>query len=356
MRIAMLSTPFVSVPPRNYGGTELIVFELVEGLIERGHEVRLFATGDSATRAELCYLYSQAQWPPSSLTEVNHVSWALNEIAAGDFDLVHAHSALALGMARLIPHLPMVYTVHHDGVAEFSEFYRFFPKVHFVAISHNQKKLEIPLPRIEVIHHGLDANRFQWNRNAGEYVCYIGRFTWEKGPHIAIDAAQKAGVPIRVAGRAHPPDREFGEREMEPRLKKPHVQHLGCIGVAQKVPLLRDARALLAPLQWEEPFGLVLIEAMLSGCPVVAFPRGSAPELIEPGVTGFLTNSEEEMADLIRPGSQVDAIDRQRCRERALERFSRERLISDHLRLYQRIVDEFAEAPTENATLETCAA
>jgi glycosyltransferase involved in cell wall biosynthesis len=355
MRIGIVSTPFVSVPPRDYGGTELIVFELAEGLAEQGHDVALFATGDSSTRATLYSLYNEAQWPPSPFPEVNHVSWAFSQIARGHFDLVHVHSALALGMARLVPRLPIVYTLHHESVAEFSDFYGHFPEVHYIAISENQRRLEIPLPRCEVIHHGLDPERFECADTADDYVCYIGRFTEEKGPHIAIDVARDAGVPIRMAGRTHPPDREFVAREVEPRLSLSHVTHVGCIGVPQKIPLLRQARALLAPLQWEEPFGLAMIEAMLSGCPVVAFPRGSAPELIEPGVTGFLAESPTEMTEVIRPGGAVESIDRRRCRDRAVERFSRARFVADHLRLYERAMAQKCAADALEPP-EPCAA
>jgi len=168
-----------------------------------------------------------------------------------------------------------------------------------------------------------------------------------KGPHIAIDAARRARLPIRVAGRVHPPDTEFAARELEQRLVLPHVTNVGCVGPLQKVPLLKHARALLAPLQWEEPFGLVLIEAMLSGCPVIAFPRGSARELVEHGITGYLPKSAEEMVELIRPGGAVESIDRGRCRERAVERFSRKRLVRDHLRLYERILADRRPAYSE---------
>lgn len=337
MRIAMISTPFVSVPPSSYGGTELLVYELTEGLIEQGHEVTLFATGDSRTKGESGWLYMEGQWPPNGLTEANHTAYALKEIMGGEFDLIHAHSACALAMSRFVPGMPLAYTIHHERVEEFSRFYLEFPEVWFVAISANQKRLEAPLRRCEVIHHGLDPSRFEWSAEADDYVCYLGRFTAAKGTHLAIDAARMAGMPIRVAGRVHEPDREYAERELKARLGLPHVRQLGCIGIDRKVPLLKRARALLAPLQWEEPFGLAMIEAMLSGCPVIAFPRGSAPELVEPGTTGFLVNSTEEMAELIRPGGAAELIDREECRRRAVERFSRERLVADHLKLYERL-------------------
>jgi glycosyltransferase involved in cell wall biosynthesis len=339
MKIAMISTPFLSVPPKDYGGTELLVHELVEGLVERGHDVTLFATGDSRTSGRLEALYLQAQWPPGMLTDLNHVSWAMEQVAGGDYDLVHAHSAVALGLGRLVPHVPLVYTIHHDREPELSGFYRQCQDACYVAISNDQIKREVCLRHSQVIHHGLNPLRYQWRaKPEGDYVCFVGRFAQVKGPHTAIEVARMAGVPIRVAGDIHPPDREFVGREVLPRLDLPHVTYLSCIGMDKKVPLLRDARALLAPIEWNEPFGLIYIEAMLSGCPVVAFGRGSIPELVEQGITGFKVDSPEEMAEVIRPGGALDQFDRKQCRERAVARFSRERLVEDHERLYRSLL------------------
>lgn len=334
MRIAMISTPFVPVPPKDYGGTELVVHELVEGLLDLEHDVTLFATGDSHTRASLRSLYPHAEWPPESITDLNHCSWAMREIAEGEFDLIHAHSAAALALGRLAPDIPMVYTLHHVHIPAMSEYYRHFPDVSFVAISEDQARHETLVRRRTVIHHGLDPARYRWSPRPGPYVCFIGRFAREKGPHTAIDAAALAGLPIRLAGDVHPPDRHYAHTHMEPRLRSPHVTCLGPIGTAEKVPLLRDARALLAPIEWDEPFGLTLIEAMLSGCPVVAFAGGSIPELIEPGVTGFIAASLEEMARLIRPGGPVDRLDRGRIRAVAVGRFNRRRMAAEYEALY----------------------
>jgi glycosyltransferase involved in cell wall biosynthesis len=338
LRIAMISTPFLSVPPRDYGGTELIVYELVEGLMERGQEVTLFATGDSVTKAKLAHLYPESKWPPNALTDLNHVSWSMAQIAAHSFDLIHTHCPSALSLSRLMPDIPMIYTIHHDRDEQYSDYYRHFYGTHYIAISHNQKQLEVPLPCCDVIHHGMDPDRFEWRAQARNYVCFLGRYSKVKGPHTAIDVAGRAGLPIYVAGEVHPDDREFAEHELTPRLNLPHVRHLGCVDFSQKVPLLRDARALLSPLEWEEPFGLVLIEAMLSGCPVVAFPRGSVPELIEDGVTGFIADSPEQMAEIVRPGGVLEGFDRRRCRNRAVEQFNRDRLVTEHLRLYHRVI------------------
>ncbi|HET9949155.1 MAG TPA: glycosyltransferase family 4 protein [Longimicrobiales bacterium] len=336
MRVAMISTPFLAVPPKDYGGTELVVYELTEGLIERGHEVTLFATGDSETRAELRSLYPRAQWPPAMLTDVNHVAWAMQKAAEGGFDIIHAHSAVALAVSRLTPGVPLVYTLHHTRDEQLSAFYRHYPDAWYVAISADQRSREVALRRVEVIHHGVDPSRYEWTRTPGDYVAFVGRLARVKGPHTAIDAAERAGVEIRVAGDVHEVDREFGEREVLPRLTRRHVRYLGVVGMSAKVPLLRDARALLAPIEWNEPFGLILIEAMLSGCPVVGFPRGSLPELVEPGVTGFIVRDERELVETIRPGGVLERFDRQRCRDRAVERFSRARMVAAHEALYRR--------------------
>lgn len=338
MRIALVSTPCVRVPPRDYGGTELVVHELAEGLVSRGHEVTLFATGDSQTSAELRALYSEPVWPPGHTTDMNHAAWAFAEIARGNFDLVHAHSAAALACGRLVPDIPLIYTLHHVRDEVLSEFYRHYPETWFVAISSDQAQREVELPRKEVIHHGLDPAYFGVTAEAADHVAFIGRFAEVKGAHTAVDVADVAGVPIHVAGEVHDVDRDFAEREVLPRLERPHVNYLGCIGMEEKARLLRESRALLVPITWDEPFGLTIIEAMLSGCPVVAYARGSVPELVEEGVTGFIARDEVEMAALIRRGGPLDGFDRIRCRERAVERFSRERMLDDHERLYRAVV------------------
>jgi glycosyltransferase involved in cell wall biosynthesis len=340
MRIAMISTPFIAVPPRDYGGTELIVHELVEGLQRRGHEVTLFATGDSRTVGNLEYLFARAQWPPEPMTDFNHVTWAMQRVAERGFEVVHSHSAAALALRRLVRTAPLVYTMHHPRDERLSAFYHHCHDAHFVAISADQAGREIPLPSLTVIHHGLDPAHYACTDRLGDYVCFISRLAPVKGSHTAIDVCAQAGVQIRVAGGVHPPDREYVGRELGWRLNQPHVRYLGTIGADIKQPLLRDARALLAPIEWNEPFGLVLIEAMLSGCPVVAYGRGSVPELVEDGVTGYVVSDARDMADLIRPGGPLDDFDRARCRARAVERFSSARMVEEYERLYLRISTE----------------
>ncbi len=338
LRIAMISTPFIPVPPRDYGGTELIVHELVEGLLDRGHDVTLFATGDSRTRARLRALYDEPIWPPETFAELDHVSWAMQQVAQGDYDVVHAHAAAALALGRLVPEVPVIYTIHHHYEPALSRYYANFPRADFVAISADQCRRESGVDWCVVIHHGLDPSRYRWSDRPEPYVCFVGRLAREKGPEAAIEAAARAGVPLRMAGSIHPVDRAYVEAEVLPRLDGPGVTYLGPIGMDRKVPLLCGARALLAPIEWNEPFGLILIEAMLSGCPVVAFGRGSVPELVDHGVTGFVVESLEQMADVIRPGGPLDRLERARIRELAVRRFNRNRMVADYERVYQRAV------------------
>jgi glycosyltransferase involved in cell wall biosynthesis len=335
LRIAMISTPFIPVPPKAYGGTELLVYELVEGLLDRGHQVTLFATGDSHTRATLNALYDEAIWPPDHFRELDHVSWAMRQAAEGGYDVVHAHSPSALAFGRLAPGPPLVYTIHHAQEPVLSRYYAHFEGVDFVCISRDQCRRETGTAWCSVIHHGLDASRYQWSEQAEPYVCFVGRLAREKGPVTAIDAAARARVAIRMAGSIHPEDQAYVEDKVLRRMGGPGVTWMGPIGPDQKIPLLRDARALLAPIEWNEPFGLILIEALLSGCPVVAFGRGSVPELVEHGLTGFVASSESDMVELIRPGGPVDGLDRRRIREIAVRRFDRSRMVADYERVYQ---------------------
>ncbi|MHB1925863.1 MAG: glycosyltransferase family 4 protein [Leptospirillum sp.] len=341
MKIAIVSTPFVSVPPKKYGGTELFLYHLSEKLIDRGHSVSLFATGDSKTRAELEFLYTEGRWPINPMDELTHLSFAFKRIREhGDFDIVHLNSPYALPFADMID-IPAVVTLHHPKTPDFSLTYQQYPKFHYASISHSQKSQEVGLPNFSVIHHGLDPNSYPPSTTPEDYVAFLGRLAPEKGPDSAIRAAEMAGVPIHMAGAVHWLDTYFYTRQLRPLLSMPHVHWMGEADHIRKVSLLQGAKALLFPIRWSEPFGLVMIEAMLCGTPVIAFRRGSAPEVIQENLTGFLVDTEEEMADVIR--TKLGDFDRAACRNAAVQLFSTAVMVDKYELLYQDVLRKWRE-------------
>jgi glycosyltransferase involved in cell wall biosynthesis len=334
MRIALVSTCAVAVPPKGYGGSELVVAELAKMLTRRGHDVTVFATGDSRPEARLAWRFAEPVWPPDEHAELRHAGFAWRHLVghAGDYDVVHVHQAPSIVMSSL-QRLPVVATIHHERDARLTAVYRDFQEVTYVAISKRQAALVPEVDVRHVVHHGVDPAMYPPGDGAGGYCAFLGRLAWQKGPHVAIDAAVEAGVPIRLGGAPHWEDADYFAREVRPRF----VRHaglaspLGEVGHAEKLDLLRGARALLFPIAWEEPFGLVMIEAMLVGTPVLAFARGSVPEVVEDGITGFVVRDAREMAARLR---RLGGFDRARCRARALERWSSMRMARDYEGVY----------------------
>jgi len=255
----------------------------------------------------------------------------------GDIDIVHWQSPVAVPYAS-ITNVPAVVTLHHSRTPEFSEIYRHYPENHYVAISHSQKEQEVPLVRFSVVHHGLDPAAYPPSFEPGTHAAFLGRLAPEKGPDSASRAAIKAGLPLHIGGAVHPCDTWFYNETLRLLLQNPLVNWLGQVDHLQKVALLQGARALLVPIRWEEPFGLVMIESMLCGTPVIAFKRGAATELVEDGVTGYLVDSEAEMAEVL--AGKVAQIDRRACRARAAELYSTEVMVDGYEALYRSVLRE----------------
>ncbi|MBI5546888.1 MAG: glycosyltransferase, partial [Deltaproteobacteria bacterium] len=226
-------------------------------------------------------------------------------------------------------------TLHHNYDRDLWRLYQAHPEVTYVSISERQLQLNGPFMHGAVIHHGIDPARYRLGPVRAEEAAFLGRLSRVKGPHVALDVARRSGLRLRVAGRAHKEDSPYFEAEVEPRLQEAHVEYLGELSHEPKAALLSTARALLFPIDWEEPFGLVAVEAMLSGCPVIAFGRGSVPEILDEGITGFVARDEEHMVELLREGPACpEVFDRRRCRARAISRFAASRMVDDYLRVY----------------------
>ena len=334
MRIALVSTPFVAVPPPGYGGTELVVAELAWALRRRGVELVIYATGDSQVDGiEVRSYFPSAQWPPSRDVDETHAAWSLRDIARdpSGFDAVHLHSCAAVELARLCPY-PAIATLHHDRDERLTRVYALNPQVHLVAISASQARRE-RAPITAIVHHGLSPDRFPFMEEQG-YLLYLGRYSPEKGPHLAVEVAERAGLPLVMAGEIH--EQEYYRRQVAPLVERHGVLEVGPVGGGRKAALLARARALLFPIQWEEPFGLVMIEAQLSGVPVLALRRGSVPEVVQDGITGLVADDPAELVAGARIADKF--FDRARIRALARQRWSADRMASDYLQLYRQAV------------------
>jgi glycosyltransferase involved in cell wall biosynthesis len=339
VRIALVSTPFVAVPPPEYGGTELVVHALCRALARAGHDVVVFATGDSRVPA-LRAMFEAPVWPPDPYAELLHCRFAADEIARGGFDVVHSHAAALLALADRLP-APVVHTLHHPVEPTLTRYYERIPHLRAVAISERQAELAAPSP-CAVVHHGLEPDLYPLAGPGGDEAFFLGRLSWCKGPELAVEAARQARLPLVIAGLAHEDDpcpRGWREEVLAPALSSPHVRWIKGADLAAKRRLFARARALLVPLRWEEPFGLVLIEALLAGCPVIAFPRGAAPEIIDDGETGFLVRGVGDMASALR---RAQRLDRRRIQAQARERFSADRMAAEYVQVYRAAIAEHA--------------
>lgn len=334
LRIAIVSTCSVATPPVGYGGTELVVADLAEALAMLGHELAVFATGDSTCVGARASGFARPVWPPNVLAEVRHAANAWEEIARGRFDVVHVNDPSAIPFTRFVP-TPTVATIHHERFEDSVEHYAAYPDVHYVAISERHADLLRGVPIRAVIRHGIDVRRHPAGPGGGGYCAFVGRLAPEKGPHLAIDAARKAGRPILLGGEAHETARDYFRESVEPRIAA-DARLLGELDQERKNEVVGRAECLLFPIEWEEPFGLVMVEAMLMGTPVVAFRRGSAPEVVDEGITGYVVDDLEQMARRI---GDVRKIDRARCRARALERWGSSRMAQEYLAVYRAAIE-----------------
>jgi glycosyltransferase involved in cell wall biosynthesis len=337
MRIAQIAPLAESVPPKLYGGTERVIAWLTDELIDLGHQVTLFASGDSATRAELVAVWPRALRLGRPRTDPMAAHAALLETMAqwaGDFDVIHCHIDWTHLPLLSRNSTPFVTTFHGRlDLPGLSTVVQKFPSAPFVSISDNQR---LPLQSanwLGTVYHGMPAALLQPSFAEGGYLAFLGRLTSEKGPEAAIRIAKASGVPLRIAAKLPRSERGYFKEKVEPMIDSSHIRITGEVNDKTKQDFLGGAVALLFPIHWPEPFGLVMIEAMACGTPVIAFRSGSVPEVIEDGVTGFIVDSDEEAIEAIR--HRLPKLDRRKVRAGFERRFTARRMAEDYVRHYQ---------------------
>src|SRR5262245_54768088 len=336
MHIGLIGPPFIAVPPLRYGGTELFIANLAAGLHTRGHQVTVYANGDSKLPCTVKWRYEHSDWPVrdsvrSELKNHDHVSWAIQD-ASRIADVVHLNDATAVPFTRFTDR-PVVVTLHHPHEPALSEQYARYPDLHYVAIADWLARRE-PMPRLHVAHHGITLEHYTCSSAKDDYVAFLGRIAPCKGPHPAIEAAPPPGNRLKIAGEIQPIFQDYWANQVAPHVDGRRVEYVGEADAAQKNQLLSGARALLFPIQWEEPFGLVMIEAMACGTPVLAFPGGAVEEVVRDGVNGWVCRDVEDMARRIRdPRVDPDA-----CRASVGDRFSVARMADDYVTVYADVI------------------
>jgi glycosyltransferase involved in cell wall biosynthesis len=342
MRIAQVAPPWVAVPPRGYGGIEWIVSFLADGLADRGHDVTLFATGDSETRANLEYAFDQAPGP-----KFNNSIWhdTVHQLRAhrdtSRFDLIHQHTYWSGLVAALNLDIPVVHTLHRALNEDMQRVYEpVADRVWFVAVSASQRSTMPGLRYAGVVHNGIDTSLYPFRKDKEDFLLFLGRTNPGKGALRAIHAARAAGMPLVMSVKiAEPVEQEHWDRVIQPATGQ-GVTVLHEVPHEEKVDLLGRARAVLFPIDWDEPFGLVMAEAMCSGTPVITTPRGAAPEVVEDGVTGFIVPVEDYPEAAAEALKRIDEIDPVACRARVDERFTKERMIDGYEAVYRRVLED----------------
>ena len=336
MRISLVAAPFIAVPPAEYGGTELFVAHLAEGLKKSNVDVVVYANGESTVQTERRWMYEHSQWPIKQaehawLKEIDHTAWATAD-AVQQCDLIHVQSAQAIAFSRFARR-PFVLTLHGPHDSKISEYYSHYPDVQYVAISNDQAHQE-SLPKLRTIHHGIDLSLYQLVEKKQRYLSFIGRIAPIKGTHIAIDVAQRTGIPLKIAGEVQPMYREYFENKIRPHIDGKLVEYVGPADLQAKNELLGNSMAMLFPIQWHEPFGLVMVEAMACGTPVLAMPGGSVPEVVREGVSGHVCRSVREITKCLSGLNFQPAA----VRRYVEENFSIEKMVASYIALYKETI------------------
>jgi glycosyltransferase involved in cell wall biosynthesis len=341
MRIGLIAPPWVAVPPARYGGTEAVLDELARGFERAGHEVMLWTTGDSTCTVSRGHILAAAQGERmgSAAVELDHVIAGYEALTAWGADIVHDHTLTGPLCAEPC-HPPVVTTNHGPFEGELAALYgRFARRIPVIAISHDQARRAGPIPVAAVIHHGLDPDAYPLGAGDGDdrgpYFLFLGRIIPEKGVDHAAQAVRRMGGRLLIAAKMQEEhERRFFAEHLEPLLGD-DVVYLGEVSHEDKLQLLAAATALVNPLRWPEPFGMVMIEALACGTPVVSYRYATAPEIVDHGVTGYLCDDMDDLAAKLTAAQQLD---RAACREAVVARFTTQRMVSDHLALFERVL------------------
>lgn len=344
MKIAMLAPLEETVPPKKYGGTELVVSNLTEQLVQMGHDVTLLASGDSITSAKLEPIFEKSL---RSDPEVNQfdlrdtykfigVGRAVSYLQKNKFDIIHNHIGWRVLAFNNLFNAPSITTLHGPlDILYQQKVYGFYKNANYVSISRSQRKPMPDLNFVATVYNGINISTFKFFPSHKDYFAFLGRMSPEKGPVQAIQIAKKAGIKLIMAAKIDAADKKYFKAEVEPLIDNKQIKFIGEVGHAGKLELLGNAKALLAPIQWEEPFGLFFIEAMACGTPVITMNRGSVPELIVDNKTGFICKNEDQAAEKIKI---IDTIDRKTCFDHVNKNFSSQRMAEGYLAAYKKIL------------------
>ncbi len=344
MKIALVAPPFIPIPPVRYGGTELFIAHLAQGLTELGHDVIVYGNGESTVDVEVRWKYHDAHWPlagtmAETFKEIDHAAWAVHD-AAQVCDMIHVNSAVALPSSRFVD-VPFVYTIHHVHDNVLSEFYSQYPRTHYVTISEFGRQQETML-HVHTIHHGIDVAKYEFCATKQPYLTSLGRIVPVKGVHLAIQVAKKSGIPLKIAGEVQPMYRDYFDHEIKPQIDGKLIEYIGEADFETKNQLLGNSMGLLFPIDWDEPFGLVMIEAMACGTPVLALPAGSVPEVVEDGVSGYICSSVDGMVGRL---PDVQKLDPSKIRDYVEQYFSLHSMAHKYAALYSAIAGVQTPAP-----------
>jgi glycosyltransferase involved in cell wall biosynthesis len=338
LRIAVVTPPWYALPPEGYGGIESMCHLLIEGLFSRGHQVTLVGVERADTHARFLRTYRKQQSDRigQSLPDIIHAAAFARFLTNLDVDIVHDHS-LAGPLLAFARDMPTVVTAHGPTDGEFGIYYSLISSaVSLVAISESQRRMAPDLSWVGTVHNAIWVDEYPFRKDKDDFVCWLGRASPDKGAHLAIDVAREVGVRIVLAGKcAEPEEEEYFAKEIAPRLG-PGVEWTGEANANRKKELLSAARCLLFPLQWDEPFGIVMVEAMACGTPVVALNKGSVPEVVKDGVTGFVCSDLPSCAEAL---GHLGEIDPAACRNRAQAMFDVDRMVAGYEDVYLRVLN-----------------